>query len=169
MTLKLILLILVATILVRECKSQDRVEIFSVGQTADYLLNDLEYYTKRKADLKDFRGKWLILDFWTRQCAPCIKSFPKINDLQKEFDNEVQFVLVGINNQYNWELKSFYAGAKTAQGLKLPVAYDSVLWKKFRIETVPRLVLINPNGIVKKIMATKDLDSAALKEIIKQD
>jgi hypothetical protein len=45
----------------------------------DFTLHNIEYYSKKEASVKDFRGKWLILDFWNKGCGACIASFPKIN------------------------------------------------------------------------------------------
>src|SRR6266487_544306 len=63
----------------------------------DFTLNGILNYPKSKASLQDFKGKWLILDFWSRGCSACIASFPKLNELTKEFKDKAQIVLVGID------------------------------------------------------------------------
>jgi hypothetical protein len=32
----------------------------------DFTLNNVAYYSKKKVSLNDFKGKWLILDFWNK-------------------------------------------------------------------------------------------------------
>lgn len=51
-------------------------------------------YSKSSISLSDFKGKYIILDFWSPGCTSCIESFPKIDSLQKEFKDKVQFMLV---------------------------------------------------------------------------
>src|SRR5438309_1226849 len=65
----------------------------------DFTLNEIYNYPKSKASLQDFKGKWLILDFWSRGCTACIQSFPKLNELTKEFKDKVQIVLVGVDDK----------------------------------------------------------------------
>lgn len=42
----------------------------------------------------DFEDKLIILDFWDSYCASCIAAFPKMEELQNEFGNKIQIILV---------------------------------------------------------------------------
>lgn len=44
--------------------------------------------------LSDLRGKLVILDFWSLGCASCIEAFPHMVELQKEFKDQLQIILV---------------------------------------------------------------------------
>lgn len=147
-----------------------------VGKSCpDYIFNNVHYYKTQdpfvpeKIDLKDFRGKWVILDFWTRNCEPCVKSFPTLNQWQKDFGKDVQFILVGSNDKYNWEIESYYAGVRTALELELTVAFDSVLYKKLKVYYVPYMVIIDPNGIVREIAPTKGVTKESIAKILKKE
>ncbi len=35
--------------------------------------------------LLDYRGKYVLIDFWAYYCAPCIKAFPKMQDLLAQY------------------------------------------------------------------------------------
>jgi len=48
---------------------------------------------KETITLADYKGKLIILDFWATWCVPCIKAFPELQELSKEFKEELQFVL----------------------------------------------------------------------------
>ncbi|ATL47722.1 hypothetical protein COR50_11395 [Chitinophaga caeni] len=49
---------------------------------------------QQKNRLLQFKEKLIILDFWTTTCSSCIKGFPKLERLQKEFDGKIQIFLV---------------------------------------------------------------------------
>lgn len=70
--------------------------------------------------------KLIILDFWDFSCASCIQAFPKIDQLQKQFDKDVQFILV--NKQSPAQTREFLAKRKR---LKIPdvpfICGDSLL------------------------------------------
>src|SRR5260221_11561119 len=66
----------------------------------NFLLENVQYYTQNKVSLEDFRGKWLILDFWNEHCPSCISSFPKMDLMQKEFGEKIQIMLVGFSGSW---------------------------------------------------------------------
>lgn len=50
---------------------------------------------KETITLKNYKDKKLIiLDFWATWCAPCIKSFPKLDSIQREYRDDIQILLV---------------------------------------------------------------------------
>src|SRR5207249_3774894 len=44
-------------------------------------------------DMRQFRGKVVYVDFWASWCAPCARSFPFMNDLDREFRDRGLIVL----------------------------------------------------------------------------
>lgn len=56
---------------------------------------DLVNIDGTKQNLKDFKGKWVVVNFWATWCPPCIAEMP---DLQKFHDEHTEDALViGIN------------------------------------------------------------------------
>ncbi len=47
-----------------------------------------------KTRFSEFKGKLVILDFWTSWCQSCVAGFPKMEKLQKEFGDQIQIILV---------------------------------------------------------------------------
>jgi thiol-disulfide isomerase/thioredoxin len=69
--------------------------LFSVGwvYANDSRLYDLSG-TERSFD--EFRGKWLLVNYWATWCVPCLEEIPELNKLHTEhFDTDA--VVVGIN------------------------------------------------------------------------
>ena len=52
--------------------------------------------------LEDYRGKVVLIDFWASWCPPCLKSFPKYDDLRREIGT-TDFEIVAINVDENTE------------------------------------------------------------------
>lgn len=47
-----------------------------------------------KTSFTDFRGKLVILDFWATTCSSCIEDFPYMENLQRQFGDKIQVLLV---------------------------------------------------------------------------
>jgi|GEM_PF-840261 len=138
----------------------------------DFTLTDITNYNMPKASLKDFKGKWLFLDFWFKNCLPCIKSFPKINKFQAEFKDDIQFVMVAaVDDKVNsWQktepTKNVFDYNKNLHKMIIPCAYDSVLAPKWGISSMPYIIIIDPNGIVRAITGGGDLTADKIKLFI---
>lgn len=130
-------------------------------------LNDIKYFSKKKATIKDFRGKWLILDFWTPGCGACIASFPKMNEFQLENSSSLQILLVGVPGTNKKNITSLYEKARISNNLKLPVLFEQNLFNKLGGYSVPYIAVIDPNGTLRYIV--ENLDSSSLKKIISGD
>jgi thiol-disulfide isomerase/thioredoxin len=122
----------------------------------DFTLKNIVYFKKPQASSSDFRGKWLILDFWTSRCASCIESFPHTNKLRQEFKDKVEFMLIGLDDKH---IRSLYERVKSRYNLDLPVAYDTTLFTKFGVPSVPHLIWIDDKGVVQAITGKEELSS----------
>lgn len=63
-------------------------------QVPDLMLSPIVNYKKQTAKISDFNDQLLILDFWATWCVPCIRPFPKLDSLQRQFQGRLQFMLV---------------------------------------------------------------------------
>jgi len=133
----------------------------------DFTFNDIQYYSSKTASLKDFRGKWLVLDFWNRYCYTCLDSQPHIDSLQRAFNDKIQFVLVGYTgSQYlkksdDAAIRVLYERQRKEHDLSLAIAYDSLSFHRFIIRPTPYIIIIDPNGIVRGLtykIKAKDLE-----------
>lgn len=58
----------------------------------DFTLRDLH---GDKVSLSNFRGKVVVLNFWSTTCGPCLAEIPSLVTLQREFRNQ-GLVVLGI-------------------------------------------------------------------------
>lgn len=74
----------------------------------------------QKAGIQDFKnivesnkGKVLIINFWATWCSPCVKEFPGLMNLRREF-SEDELTIVGISMDYG--MRPVEKFRQTAQG-----------------------------------------------------
>lgn len=134
-------------------QAQDRQEVQIGKPMPEHTFKNIYYHKKKEISLKDMKGKWMVLDFWNLGCKPCIASFPKVNKLQAHFGDKIQFLLVGDNAAYLGlpDPKATFDRLKAKQGLDLPVVFDSTVFDRFDIGSVPHIIVIDDKGIVRAI------------------
>lgn len=134
-----------------------------VGDTiADHTLTDIVNFDSKTAKLSDYRGKWLILDFWGPGCTACFESFPKMDTLAKQFKDKVQIFAVGINSQQR--TKQIFEKLKQRSKIEFACAFDSILAKKYDVFTVPHIMVIDGQGILRAKVFK--IDSAEISQMI---
>lgn len=92
--------------------------------------------------LADFKGKPIFLNMWASWCPPCIAEMPNINKLYKEMGNDVAFVMVSLDDDFETAKafnirKGFDFPIYTLQSRR-PVMYQST--------TVPTTYVISAEG-----------------------
>ena len=47
--------------------------------------------------LSDYKGKLVILSYWSTNCTPCLEDMPYLENLQRQFGDKIQVLLVNID------------------------------------------------------------------------
>jgi thiol-disulfide isomerase/thioredoxin len=63
------------------------------GRSLDFSLQDLDGKTHT---LSDYRGKWVVINFWATTCPPCIKEMPELSDFHDRHKDR-DAVVMGLN------------------------------------------------------------------------
>lgn len=132
----------------------------------EFTLTDVHYYSKNSFTPADANGKWLVLDFWSQGCTACVQSFPKVNKLQLEFKDDIQFLLVGKNDKYNRNIEKVFERFKKNMNLNLSIAYDSTLFLRFGIIAVPHVIIVDPKSNVYAVTFSSALTHENLQALI---
>ncbi|TKC04216.1 TlpA family protein disulfide reductase [Pedobacter frigoris] len=136
----------------------------------DYTFLDTDHFKQKTFSTKDFRGKWLVLDYWSVWCGTCISSMPKMSKMQSELQDQVQIVMVGkfYNNRTSDDLKAtkkLFEKVRKEKNLNLTVAYDTILSKTLNVGGMPDIFVIDPNGILRARVGG-DFNLSVLKQIM---
>lgn len=92
--------------------------------------------------LADFKGKPIFLNMWASWCPPCIAEMPNINKLYKEMGNDVAFVMVSLDDDFE-TAKAF----NTRKGFDLPIyTLQSNRPLMYQSSTVPTTYVISADG-----------------------
>jgi len=100
--------------------------------------------------LLDFRGKYVLLNFWFMGCGPCIQSIPTLNELKTKYGNKMD--IVGVNCfSKNAEVIHRYC---LDQGMNFMNVWngDDEVSKMYGINAAPIFYLLDQSGVVVNTM-----------------
>jgi thiol-disulfide isomerase/thioredoxin/sugar lactone lactonase YvrE len=104
--------------------------------------------TASPIDLKDLKGKFVVLDFWTYCCINCIHVLPELKKLEKAYPNEV--VVIGVHSaKFEGEQDSQnITDAVLRYEIEHPVVNDAEMkiWRKYGVQSWPSFRIIDPEG-----------------------
>ena len=116
--------------------------------------------------LKDFRGKYVLIDFWSRFCGPCIAEFPAMADFYERHKDKLVMISLTTDDEKAWRECTHHSkitwlnlcDGKSMYGLA--GSYD--------LQALPTLVLISPEGIWLKRWVGSDniFENSILENII---
>ena len=64
----------------------------ALAEPVDFTLPDLD---GKPVSLSDFRGKWVIVNYWATWCPPCLEEIPELVSLHE--DNSETLVVLGVS------------------------------------------------------------------------
>ncbi|MBU6451956.1 MAG: redoxin domain-containing protein [Cyanobacteria bacterium REEB67] len=112
----------------------------------------LDTYNPRGCDqpfaLKDLKGRFVLLDFWTFCCINCMHILPSLDELEHKYAD--QLTVIGIHSAKfeNEKDDSAIRKAIVRYDIKHAVINDAdfKIWDAYNVKAWPTLVLIDPHG-----------------------
>ena len=121
-------------------------------------------------ELKNFIGKYILLDFWASWCGPCRNEMPNVVKLYKECKGK-NFEIIGISLDQKPE-----PWKKAVKDLKMtwPQACDFQVWygpvaRRYNLTAVPYTVLINPEGKIEALNLRGEELITTIKTLLKNN
>jgi thiol-disulfide isomerase/thioredoxin len=141
---------------VHKSSEYDRIELRLGAAIADFSFSDFE---GRPRKLSEFRGGYLLLDFWGTWCKPCLAEIPNLLKAYGDFHGRGLNIL-GLDNESidaakatPDEFKNALEKAKALIKQKgvpwpqvSPESFHKSLEKRFRIAAYPTFILLDSRG-----------------------
>ena len=118
-------------------------------------------------NLADYKGDYVLVNFWAYWCGPCIKEFPALNKLYESLKSE------------NLKIIAVHAGPLGAAGEQFlqshPVSFqilvdDKTNLKLWRVPVLPVTYLVDPDGnLTYFAMGPRDWDVSQMKKLLLPD
>lgn len=118
---------------------------FQAGHSApDFKLVD----TRDSAyTLKDFHGKYLLIDVWGVYCGPCIKELPTLKEIEAEFHGgNITFIAVNLDGTKDAWIKRVKDLSLDGLQCMATNGWESEFQKAYEIDQVPTFILIDREG-----------------------
>lgn len=108
----------------------------------------------KKVSLKQFKGKYVVLDFWASWCPDCRKDAPNIVAMYNRFkDKGVDFVGVSFDvDAALWKAAIDKYGMTYAHVSELKKMREANISKAYGVKWIPSMIVVGPDG--KVVMGT---------------
>ena len=130
----------------------------------DFSLPDLKGETHQ---LKEFKGSFTLVNFWTKDCTICRAEFATMNDLKAQLQESYDFKIVAI-----------HAGGKAEEVEKIlatnPVEFMVLMDRNLElgswgVPTLPTSYLVAPNGsFAYRAVGTRVLNSPVMVDFLRR-
>tara|TARA_B100000767_G_C19726285_1_gene519629 strand:+ start:465 stop:1490 length:1026 start_codon:yes stop_codon:yes gene_type:complete len=138
----------------------------SIGSTSPTFSDYMDYNGGKKS-LNSFLGKYVYIDVWATWCGPCIQQIPSLEKLMKEYKNKnIEFISISTDDQRrnggSWDAaeKKWRSFIKKRQmgGTQLWIGKDNSFQQAYKINSIPRFILIDPKGNIVDANAPRPSD-----------
>lgn len=103
----------------------------------------------KKVDLKDLRGKVVVLDFWATWCPPCRAAIPHTNELVKKMKDK-PFVFVSISSDAKKEtLTEFLKKNEMPWTHWWEGVGENTLGQVWGVTGIPTVYVIDAKGVIR--------------------
>ncbi len=124
------------------------------------------------------KGKVVVVDAWSTSCIPCIKEFPNLVALQKEFDEKVACISMSLDYSGRKDRPAEFYKEKVLKFLtKQNATFDNILssepteqvLEKIGVPAIPAVLVYDRTGKLVKVFdnseATTEEDGFTYKDV----
>lgn len=128
----------------------------------DFELSDID---GKPIDLKDKRGKVILLNFWASWCPPCVKEIPSMNRLAQSFEAD-QFEIVSVNFKETPETIQAFLN-QVQVDFPVLIDLDGRVSARYEIFSFPSSFILDANGQMRySVNAAIEWDDPEIQSII---
>lgn len=143
-----------------------KLKTVQVGQQAPAF--SMKSIDGKTINLADFKGKYVLLDFWASWCMPCRQENPNVVQAYNTYKDK-NFTVLGISLDKD---PKAWAQAIQADGLKWTHAselmdFEGPTVRLYQIEAIPSSFILDPEGkIIAKNLRGEELNQFLAKHLL---
>ncbi|MBA4321174.1 MAG: TlpA family protein disulfide reductase, partial [Flavobacterium sp.] len=118
--------------------------------------------------LEDLKGKYVYIDIWATWCGPCRAEIPSLKKIEEKYHGKnIAFVSISVDVDKDHEKWKNFVTEKQLGGIQLfaDKNWNSDFMMSYGVNSIPRFVLIDPNGKIVKSDATRPSDPELQKQL----
>jgi len=123
----------------------------------------------KNVNLADYRGKAVVVQYWTTSCDVCTADHSVLGDLYKKYGGRRGLEIIGVNLDYSREKLEAYLKENRLPWRQLhePGGFDSPLATNMGVVTVPLMLFVGPDGKVISSNIRAEEIEAELKKLMR--
>ncbi|QXP66418.1 MULTISPECIES: TlpA disulfide reductase family protein [unclassified Polaribacter] len=130
------------------------------GQPSPKFTN-YEKHSGGTLSLGDLKGKYVYIDVWATWCIPCIKEIPDLKRIEKAYHGKnISFLSISVDKSKDHDKWKKMVVDKDLGGIQVIADnnFKSEFISDYIIKSIPRFILIDPNGVIVSQNAPKPSD-----------
>jgi len=124
-----------------------------LADPVDFQLPDLQ---GNPLQLSDYRGRWVVVNFWASWCSPCVQELPELAAYQREHAGQVQVIGINFEEISAEDAQAFLDGLPPTgfphlkydgSGDGIPLAFFTAAdGRQLSLQGLPSTFFVDPQG-----------------------